>query len=218
MYDEMVQLMNKYIVLPEFNRNIMLKTRKQFMEYSEKVFNIESLKPIYGNVKLCNNTVVTVPVFDAQSMILSLLHNPLIMKEENLAPGYDIFTGKLNDSECNELYGELHTRDRWLPALTHHCGTNGEFMPVALVVFGDKSHTDLHGLLSVEPVSFTLSLFNPVARNLPQFWHLLGYIPNLSAGMGEANQTSAKDQVQNHHHCLSFVLKSFCEIHECGGI
>lgn len=57
-----------------------------------------------------------------------------------------------------KLYGEIHTGDSWVPALTQQCGTNGVFMPVALVLFGDKSHTDLHGLLSVEPVSFTLSL------------------------------------------------------------
>lgn len=218
MYDEIVRLMNAYITSPEFNRNILLKTRKQFMAYSEKLFHIESLKPTIGNVKLCNNTLVSVPVFDAQSMILSLLHDPSIMQEENFAPGYDIYTGAQDDSECNDLYGEIHTGDKWVPALNQHCGTNGAFMPVALILFGDKSHTDLHGLLSVEPVSFTLSLFNRSARNLPRFWRLLGYIPNLSAGMGEANRTSATDKVQNHHHCLSFVFKSLREIYDRGGI
>ena len=61
---------------------------------------------------------------------------------------------------------------------------------IALVLFRDKSHTDLHGLLSVEPVSFTLSFFNRLAWNLPQYWRLLGYVPNLSAGKGEANRMS----------------------------
>lgn len=117
-----------------------------------------------------------------------------------------------------KLYGEIHTGDSWVPALTQQCGTNGVFMPVALVLFGDKSHMDLHGLLSVEPVSFTLSLFNRSARNLPHFWRLLGYIPNLSAGMGEANCTLASDKVQNLHHCLSFVFKSLRDIHRRGGI
>ena len=103
MYDKIIWLMNNYITSPEFNRNVMLKTRKQFMAYSEKLFNIESLKPTNGNVKLCDSTVVTVPVFDAQSMILSILHDPSIMKQENFALGYDIFTGAQDDSECNKI-------------------------------------------------------------------------------------------------------------------
>ena len=212
MYDEMIWLFNEYVACREFNRHIVLKTRKQFMVATEKMFNIQSFQPIHGNVTLCNNTAVTVPVFDAQAMILSLLHNPMIMKKENIAPGYEIFTGTVDDSECNNVYGEMHTGDRWAPALTQHCGKDGAYMPVALVLFGDKSHMDLHGLLSVEPVSFTLSLFNQSARNLPEFWRLLGYIPNLTAGMGEANRTSAEDKVQNVHRCLSFVLKSLREI------
>ena len=108
MYDDMIRLSNAYIASSEFNRNIVLKTRKQFMDTTEEMFNIQSLKPIHGNVTLCNNTAVTVPVFDAQAMILSLLHDPMIMKKENLAPGYDIFTGAVVDSECNNLYGEIH--------------------------------------------------------------------------------------------------------------
>jgi hypothetical protein len=37
-------------------------------------------------------------------------------------------------------------------------------MPVGLVVFGDKSHTDLHGELSLTPIIFTLTLFNRAAK------------------------------------------------------
>jgi hypothetical protein len=33
-------------------------------------------------------------------------------------------------------------------------------MLVGLIVFGDKSHTDLHGALSLTPNIFTLTLFN----------------------------------------------------------
>ena len=89
---------------------------------------------------------------------------------------------------------------------------------IALVLFRDKSHTDLHGLMSMEPVSFTLSLFNRSSRNLPQFWRLLGYVPNLSAGKGEANRMSATNKIQNEHNCLAFILKSVIDINKHGGI
>jgi hypothetical protein len=43
---------------------------------------------------------------------------------------------------------------------SRNIGMDGKYMPIGLVLFGDKSHTDLHGVLIVEPVSFTLSMFN----------------------------------------------------------
>ena len=122
----------------------------------------------------------------------------------------------MHNCDANNKYGEIHTGDAWKPALTRFCGSYGEYMPIALVLFGDKSHTDLHGLLSVEPVSFTLSLFNRSARNLPQFWRLLGYVPNLSAGKGEVNRMSATNKIQNEHNCLAFILKSVIDINNRG--
>ena len=217
MYDEMVKLFNAYISSPQFSKNTLLRPRKHFISESENLFSIQALKPRNGTVKMTDNTLVTVPVFDAKAMILSILHDPVLMKEENFAEGYDIFTGaEIEGCAANNKYGEIHTGDAWKPALTRFCGSNGEYMPIALVLFGDKSHTDLHGLLSVEPVSFTLSLFNRSARNLPQFWRLLGYVPNLSAGKGEANRMSATDKIQNEHNCLAFILKSVIDINNRG--
>jgi hypothetical protein len=42
---------------------------------------------------------------------------------------------------------------------------NSNAMSVGLIVFGDKSHTYLHGALSLTPIIFTLTLFNRVSRN-----------------------------------------------------
>ncbi len=219
MHDEIINLFNEYIESTEFNRKTTLRHRKVFVAQTEKMFGIQGMHPTYGSVCLTDNTVATVPVFNAKTMILSLLHDPTLMRPENFAAGYDIFTGaELVGYDSNNNYGEVHTGDAWMPALSRYCGRKGDYMPVALIMFGDKSHTDLHGALSVEPVSFTLSLFNQSARNLPQFWRLLGYIPNLSAGKGEADRMPAVDKIQNEHNCLSYVWKSVRDIHMQGGI
>ncbi len=57
----------------------------------------------------------------------------------------------------NQKYGEVHTGEAWLPAQNKYCGGNeGKTnMPVALIVFGDKSHIDLHGALLLTPIIFT---------------------------------------------------------------
>jgi hypothetical protein len=44
------------------------------------------------------------------------------MNQENIADGYDIFTGDVDEnhkSNCN--YGEKHTGDEWIPARDGYC-------------------------------------------------------------------------------------------------
>ncbi len=52
-------------------------------------------------------------------------------------------------------------------------------MPDGLIVFGERSHTDLHRALSLTPIIFTLPHFNCAAQNDAKFLRPIGYIPNL---------------------------------------
>ena len=43
-------------------------------------------------------------------MVISPLTDDLLMKDENIAAGYDLFTGDVDeDHKENENYGEVHT-------------------------------------------------------------------------------------------------------------
>jgi hypothetical protein len=90
-------------------------------------------------------------------------------------------------------------------------------MPVALIVFGDKSHTDLHRALLLTPIIFTMTLFNQSACNNAKFWRPIGYIPNLSYGKGTADRTSTTDKIQDEHTCLSCTFQLLCRISKDGG-
>jgi hypothetical protein len=90
-------------------------------------------------------------------------------------------------------------------------------MPVALIVFADKSHTDLQGALSLTPIIFTLTLFNHSARNNSKFWRPMGYIPNLTHGKGTSDKTQVKDKIQDEHKCISFIFESLKEISKGNG-
>ena len=90
-------------------------------------------------------------------------------------------------------------------------------MPVALIVFGDKLHTDLHGALALTPVIFMLTLFNRSARNNTNFWRPIAYIPNLSYGKGNMDQTEMRHKMQDEHTCLSCAFQSLQKISEEGG-
>ncbi len=123
-------------------------------------------------------------------MIIRLLTDPLVMTDSNFAKGYNVLTGEVDmNNSCNSKYGKVHTGDSWLPARNRYCTvTKQRTMPVALIVFGDKSHADLLGTLSLTLIIFTLTLFNQSARNNTRFWRPIGYIPNLSHGKGAADR------------------------------
>jgi hypothetical protein len=96
-------------------------------------------------------------------MIISLLSDPSVMNKKNFAEGYNVLTGEVDNHPTNNKYGEVvHTGDAWLPARDRYC-QNKTDMPVGLIVIGDKSHTDLHGALSLTQIIFTLTLFNRAA-------------------------------------------------------
>jgi hypothetical protein len=81
-------------------------------------------------------------------MIISLLTDPTLMSDQFFSEGYNVFTGQLENHSANDKYGKVHTGDAWIPARDWYC-KNKTDMPVALIVFADKSHTNLHGALSL---------------------------------------------------------------------
>jgi hypothetical protein len=118
----------------------------------ENELNVSHLRPKQMNVSLHDGSQITVPVFDAKSMIMDILTNDSCMQPQNIATGYDLFSGDVNNLHPdNQKYGEIHTGDCWLPARDIFCPkVKNEFnMPAALIIFGDKSHTDLHGALAL---------------------------------------------------------------------
>jgi hypothetical protein len=81
-------------------------------------------------------------------------------------------------------------------------------MPVGLIVLRDKSHTDLHSVLALTPIIFTMTMFNHASRNNKKFSRPLGYIPNLSYGKNKADRTITLNKIQGKHNCLLIVFRS----------
>jgi hypothetical protein len=87
-------------------------------------------------------------------------------------------------------------------------------MPVGLIVFGNKSHTDLRRALPLKPIIFTLTLFNRAAQNNSKFYRPIGYIPNLGYGRGTSTKTLTRDKIQDEHYCISLAFQSFKNIYK----
>jgi hypothetical protein len=116
-----------------------------------------------------------------KEMLISVLTDKTLMSNTNFVEGYNALTGDVdNNNPCNQKYGKVHTGDERIPTRDRFCANpHLPNMPVVLIVFGDKSHTNLHGTLTLTPIIFTLTHFNWTARNNTCFWRPIGYIPNL---------------------------------------
>jgi hypothetical protein len=156
--------------------NTKLQSLKSFLHSVEGSYRTWLLRPYNQNVRLHDGTIVTVPVFNMKEMLTSLLTDQTIMVDTNFADGYDVLTGYVDvNYPSNDKYGEVHTGDAWIPARDRYCSNPQDpTMTVGIIVFGDKSHTNLHGKLSLTPIIFTLTLFNQTARNNIHFGSQLG--------------------------------------------
>ncbi len=107
LYDEICHLFEQYISSPNFSRFAKFKSRRSLLT-STQIINSKALQPINGTVRLHNNSLVTVPVFDTNHMIISLLSDPSVMKKKNFAEGYNVLTGEVDNHPANNKYGEIH--------------------------------------------------------------------------------------------------------------
>ena len=98
MYDDIVQLFNDYLSSPNLDPYAKLKSRKSFIRSMESSYVLSPLRPQIKEVRLHDSGSVSVPVFDAKAMILDLLTNPSLMKTNNLAKGYGLITGNVDDN------------------------------------------------------------------------------------------------------------------------
>jgi hypothetical protein len=147
------------LILTKYAR---LKSRKSFIQSMERMYRVTHLRPKHCNVILHDGAEVT------ESMISDLLTNPFNMDKTNIAEGYDVFTGDVDETHmANKRYGEIHTGDDWLPVRDRFCTRNDDThndMAIGLIIFGDKSHTNLHGSLALTPIIFTPTFFNRISQ------------------------------------------------------
>ncbi len=108
-YDEICNLFEQYISSPNLLYLLSSKAEVTTHFYTKKTFNSKALQPINGTVRLHDNTLVTVPVFDTKHMIISLLTDPSVMNKKNFAKGYNVLTNEVDNHPANNKYGEVHT-------------------------------------------------------------------------------------------------------------
>ena len=89
---------------------------------------------------------------------------------------------------------------------------------MGLVLFYDKTHTDLHGSLATAPLVAVPIFFNQSCRSNAAFHSMLGYIPNLTHGKGKSDDQSLRDKLQDEHNCLRLITDQLKQMQQDGGI
>jgi len=105
----------------------------------------------------------------------------------------------------------------WYKRTFEECKTiagNEEFLVLGVILYCDKTGTDVYQRAGLEPLSFTFTIFNRECRYRSHSWRVLGYVPDL-----ELKSSAYKSKLRlglvgkgrpccNYHACLSRIVHS----------
>ena len=169
-------------------------TRKSLLPFLAGFFDTKHLFPEPTNVKCSHNKLVTVPTFDFERQLLSVLNNKDIMKDSNLLEeNFDKETLRptktYSELGPDDVIDDIHTGYLYHQGVEMYCSEEPPpgvdlIVPAPIIIFADEASTDKHGALSTEPVSWVLAFLNGTARMKYDNWRHLGYSPNTAVGHG----------------------------------
>jgi hypothetical protein len=143
-------------------------SRKTFLDNLYSRFNMKAAKPKETTVPLHPDLTATVVTFSFDAMARSLLEDETLMAPENLL---------INNLTPDDLLDDINSGE-WYKAATIRLCINEEDVLCPIILFIDATHVDKLSKWSLEPVLFTLGIFNRKTRNLSTAWRPLGLVTN----------------------------------------
>jgi hypothetical protein len=130
-------------------------------------YELSSLYPSFKTQPRPDGHVYPVPVHNVKAMIESLLYSPLMDNHVNL-----LFPNPDNPLEgppplSDMMLADIYTGKAYLCAHGLLC-TEPNHLLCGIILYIDKIATYHHGHLSLEPVYFTLTMFNQKTCHQPQ--------------------------------------------------
>jgi hypothetical protein len=117
----------------------------------------------------------------------------------------------LADVDRGKAYQRVHTL---LCTEPHH------LLVCGIILYIDKIATDRHGHILLEPVYFTLTMYNHQTCNKPQAWRPMGYIPNLGLQSKAklAHALKKEEKIKLYHDLLRKILGPLGKLQDDGGL
>jgi hypothetical protein len=147
-------------------------SRETYLDRLYTRFNMNQSKPIVSEVNLFPDKQANVVTFSFHEMVQSLLSDPSLMTAENLL----FNTVEDGDDSC-DFRSDINTGSWFTKAKQSLCQSSDDLL-CPIILFIDKTQIDTLSKWSLEPVLFTLGIFNRATRNLSHAWRPLGLVTN----------------------------------------
>ena len=218
LYDDIMGLINKYVLNQISYIPSTFSTRANIVKHFSQRFNMDMLKPQLTHITFKSKKFPVVK-FDAETMVMSLLQDKYQLftdsnlifptKDGNPFGELDNEPDILDDINTSKILLQSHIRLQQDPT---------KDLPIGLLFYMDKIVIDKHGHISVEPLQFTLSIFNRKTRNQPYSWRPFGYVPNigLHSKAESKHLFKAEDKALLTHLILEQILKQYKQLEDNG--
>ena len=193
-------------------------TRENAMKAILQDYGYDSLEAQKLEVTLPGTGKTTTLIrFPFKQMLQSLLTDPGALDPDNLLINWDNPYAEpvpIEELEKHE-YGDVDTGEVRRIAFKIYCKSGRHDVMCEIILFIDKTYVDTLGKLTVEPIIFTLSVFNRGYRSRPRAWRPIGYIPNMDA---LAPNATPDEKLEDYHFCIRVLLSELAAHQTLGGI
>ena len=165
-------------------------SRQIFLNQLYEMYDMKGCIPSVHSVNLVGNDTAEVVTFSFEQMVRSLLADPDLFVAENVLFPVDSDSPIIPPHNGDDL-GEIISGDWYASAFTKLCTEPNDFL-CPLVLFIDKTHVDEFSRWTLEPVLFTLAVFNRSTRNLSKACHPLGLVTDANQRSTTQNANTAK--------------------------
>jgi hypothetical protein len=165
-------------------------TRQSLLNELYHLYGMQNCRPTIHNVQLSGGRVAEVSTFSFQEMFCSLLSDPEVWNANNMLFPKDSISPIIHPNQSDDL-DEIISGDWYTTAFNNLCTSPDNFL-CPIVLFIDKTHVDEFSRWTLEPVLFTLAIFNRSTRNLSSAWRPLGLVTDINCSSSAQNAQSPK--------------------------
>jgi hypothetical protein len=172
------------------------------------------------------STPVSVIKFDFLTQLQALLNDPTIMSIENLIVNYPT-TNNSGQQDYHMLFQPYQPTTaieqnqqheilaaRWYQNTVAEYQHDKDAFIMPLILYCDKTFIDpFRSNFNLEPVNFTLAIFNQTCRMDFKFWRTLGYIPDNICSTQQPKPDFGY-KMRNIHTALNVILQDIANIHQ----
>ena len=179
-------------------------TREHILKALEAKYGYKHIAPRETHITLPGSGVQTTLVtFSFGAMLSSLLTDPEAMQPKNLLVDWSAPYEAPELGPYGGVYKDIDTGLVYQNAWVRFCTKDRDIL-CPIILFGDKTHIDTNGKLTVEPYLFTLGIFKRSYRNQARAWRPLGYVPNIDRLTGR--RVTPYQKSVDYHYCVRLIM------------